>query len=442
MKIYRSRFYTHRSSLYFFIGLVVVFLGLWCLFTLNSWSIGRTNHKLKGIGTLLGIGGYAFLSISLFLSSRWNKLEDWFGGLDQIYHIHRSVGILGTIFILLHPLILAVRWLPQRWDRFFLFFLPAHSRVSVNLGVYAFWLMILILVITFFKLLSYDKWKITHKLMSLVFILASLHFLFSDRLFGPSIISKIWLCIPMTVGFFSIIYKQIYHDFLKKYPVYEVLDTKKINENVIEIILQPKQEKLTFDSGQYAFFSFQGENLSQEFHPFTLLGNSENGSISIIAKARGDFTKVLYDHIISGRIARIDGPYGRLNFRSVKPKQIWIAGGIGIALFLAWIRDLLHMESIEQTIDLFYAMHSEQDAIFLDECEQISKKFPQFRFFCFCSESHNRLDLTKIIEASGSLNDKSILMCGPKKMTQDLMRQLLKADVKRENILFEDFEFF
>lgn len=414
---------------------VLLFIFLWLFANIDSWERRGFNHRIKGIGALFGITGYSFFSLSLFLSSRWKKIENWFGGLDQIYHLHRFIGIWGFVFILVHPLIMASKWLPQHMDRFLLFLFPIHERVSMNLGSYSFWLMVIILGITLFKLLPYDKWKSTHKFMSLVFILASLHFIFSDKLFGAQI-DKALLCIPLTLGIASITYKQIIYPFFIDCPQYEVVKTNKLNYNTIEVMFSPIKGKITFIPGQYAFFTFQGKKLSNESHPFTLCGDPKGSQISILVKARGDYTKRLYQYVQMGYKASLEGPYGRFDYTKGKDSQVWIAGGIGIVPFVIWSK---LAKKIPVNVDLFYCVRKKEDAIFLDLFHQMQST--QYNFFFFCSEENNRINAKKVQQKIGQLQNRSIFLCGPKRLTTDLTEQFCSLGIKRKDLIFEDFEF-
>lgn len=417
---------------------VISFLAIWFFITFDEWEYGGLFHLLKGLGSAIGIVGFVYFSFSLFLSSRFKKLEDWFGGLDQIYYVHHKIGLWGFYFLLLHPWVMAIKWLFHRPDKFFTFIFPIHHRLSMNLGSYAFLLMILIIGITIFKLLPYDKWKLLHRFMALVFVLASFHILLSERPFDPSYSSLILLCFPMALGLFGILYKQIYVPFFSKRPTYKVIDTKKINDNVVLITFEPEKERLNFSPGQYAFFSFQGK-ISKEQHPFTLCNEKGNPNISIFVKARGDFTKTLYKDVAHGLTARLEGPYGRFDFTKGRKNQIWIAGGVGIAPFIAW------MEKIPQwhgEIDLFYCVHRLADAIFLEEFQKIKKQNNNFNCVLYCTERKRRLTVSQIIEAEKHLQQKDIFMCGPRRLTHPFATEFVTAGVRRKNIYFEDFEFF
>lgn len=430
---------TLRSPIFLVVVSLCIYLLMWFLAAIGT--ILCHCWPLKNWATSLGVAGYYLFSFSLLLSSRWKRLEDWFGGLDQIYHIHRKLGIWGFCLICLHPLAEALKWLPDHIEKFVVFILPIHGRLSVNLGSYAFWLMMLILGITFLKLLPYNKWKILHKFMSLVFLLASLHIILSDKRVGSEF-SQSMLYLPMGIGFLGIFYKQIYNPLFAKQASFVVTNVKNINDNVVEVVLSPKEELLRFIPGQYGFFTFYGPSLSLESHPFTLIESAEGLTISLLVKARGDYTINLCRHIKKGHIGAFEGPYGRFNYNQTGSLQIWIAGGIGVVPFLAWIRAMQRTFRQGVKIDFYYCIHREADAVFYSEFKEFSLAYPDFRIFLCCSEKGNRLDIHKIIDFSGHISNQQIYMCGPLKLTSDFKAQFQANGVSNDNIFVEDFEFF
>lgn len=427
-----------RSPIIFVVISLCIYLLIWFLASFGSTSCHC--WPLKNWATSLGVAGYYLFSFSLLLSTRWKQLENWFGGLDQIYHLHRKLGVWGFCFIFLHPWAEALKWLPDRIEKFVFFILPIHGRLSVNLGSYAFWLMMLILGITFLKLLPYNRWKTLHKLMSLVFLLASLHMILSDKRVGSEFAQSL-LYLPMGIGFLGIFYKQVYIPFFAKQPSFVVTDVKSINDNIVEVILSPNKP-LQYIPGQYGFFTFNGPLLSTESHPFTLIESAEGSTISLLVKARGDYTINFYQQIKKGDHGTFEGPYGRLNYKRAGPLQIWIAGGIGVVPFLAWIRSMKKSSSKGFKIDFYYCIHRETDAVFYREFKEFSSLNPIFRVFLCCSEKGNRLDIHQMIKFSGSIKNRQVFMCGPLKLTSDLKAQFQVYGISNNDIFVEDFEFF
>lgn len=428
-----------RSPIFFVIFSLCIYVAVWFLATMGTTPCHC--WPLKNWATSLGVAGYYLFAFSLLLSTRWKRLESWFGGLDQIYHLHRKLGIWGFCFICLHPWAEALKWLPEHIEKFIFFILPIHGRLSVNLGSYAYWLMLLILGITFSRLLPYNKWKILHKFMSLVFLLASLHIILSEKRVGSEFAQSM-LYLPMGIGLLGIFYKQIYTPLFAKHSSFVVTSVKTINDNIIEVILSPKEEPLRFIPGQYGFFSFYGPSISTESHPFTLIESVEGPTISLLVKARGDYTINLYKNIKKGDIGIFEGPFGRLNYNQAGISQIWIAGGIGVVPFLAWIRAMKKTPLQGVNIDFYYCIHREVDAVFYREFEEFSMRYPDFRIFLYCSEKGNRLDIHKIIESSGNISNRQVFMCGPLKLTGNFKEQFQAYGISKDNIFVEDFEFF
>lgn len=416
-----------------------IFMIIWLLATEGHWVHGSWPSIWKGGGSALGAAGYFLISLSLFLSSRWRKLEDWLGGLDQIYRMHHKLGIWGFTLILIHPFVIAIKWLPYRIDKFLLFFFPVHDRLSVNIGSLALWLMIFSVGVTVLKVFSYDKWKLTHKLMSLVFLLASYHVFFSENKISHSSLSHDMMYFPFLIGLFGILYKQVYIDYLKKKPVYRVFNASRVNDTVIQVDLIPENGKIDYSPGQYFFFSFADDHLTNESHPFTPISSPNRSQLSIMAKSRGDYTNCLYRELNEGSRAFLEGPYGRFDYSKAGKSQVWIAGGVGIAPFISWAGSLRESGD-DRSVDLFYCFHRKADAVFVEEFERASRELPNFRFFLFCSEENNRLNAEKVERLCNGLEEKDILMCGPKRLTDNLTAQLISLGVNRGKIMFEDFD--
>lgn len=67
-----------------------------------------------------------------------------------------------------------------------------------------------------------------------------------------------------------------------------------------------------------------------------------------------------------GDILNIEGPYGRFSYEtSSLPKQIWIAGGVGITPFIAWLESLQQKES-QYAVMLYYLVKNRREALMLD----------------------------------------------------------------------------
>jgi len=415
-----------------------ILLAIWTAFNSSLWNFEGLFHQINSIGSFFGAASFICFSTSLFLVTRWRKLEDWIGGLDKVFRYHQFMGKVGFACLLIHVFTFALKWTPRGFSSFFLYVLPVHHRFSINLGSYAFLSMTLILIITIFKLFPYHIWKKIHQLMGVVFLISFLHFFLSHKYLGSGF-SRAILYFSALVGLVSAIYKQLVFKFFVKPFEYTVVRAEVMGETLMKITLRAKNRIIPFVPGQYAFIHFEEPSFSKEQHPFTLARNDEQNHLFIYVKNRGDYTKALQGSIQSNWTAFLEGPYGRLDYRS-HHRQIWIAGGIGIALFLSWMHSLKSKH--EKTIDLFFCCHKRADLAALDEFEIFKRGFAGIRIFTFCSEDGKRLSPAEIIKACPDYKDRKIFMCGPKKLTHDMRKQLMALSVKTNNIEYEDFNFF
>jgi predicted ferric reductase len=91
----------------------------------------------------------------------------------------------------------------------------------------------------------------------------------------------------------------------------------------------------------------------REPHPFTIAAApTPGGQITFVIRALGDFTARLVSGIEAGMHADVYAPYGRFERSTAAGREIWIAGGVGISPFIAWMKDA-QMGGFER-VSLFY----------------------------------------------------------------------------------------
>ena len=425
-------------------GLVVVPVILWLaggptLATGHRWGDARLALAL---GQGAGLAGMAALSISFVLSARVRRLEPYFGGLDGMYRVHHRVGLTAFGLLLAHPVALALRFVPADWGRAIAFLGPGHTRWAVDLGVYAFWLMVLLLVLTLTTWVPYDKWKLSHKALGLVLLGGALHMWFVEGTRGlpVSIAENTSLWGYMTglvgMGLIGAIYKTIVLPLWPN-PRYTVTGVERLNDDVMEVTMAPTGEPLEFVPGQFVFVTFHDDGLTQEAHPYTLCGPAEAPTVTITVKVLGDYTTRLYERLEPGVEATLEGPYGRFDYREGGDRQIWIAGGVGVAPFLSWTRNLAHNGASAPDVDIYYCVHDRSDAVYREEFEALTQQLPAVNVALVCSVEEGHLHARDLGDVSGT----DVFMCGPRRLTQDLRRQLRQGGMPDARIHFEDFEF-
>jgi len=424
-------------------GAALVPLALWLGAGLPVQHRGTSSPFLMAAGQIAGLTGMALLSLSFLLSARFRFLEDYFGGLDAMYRLHHTLGLTAFTLLCLHPLALAARFLPDDLNRTLLFLLPTHERLSINLGVFALWGLIGLIALTLYRRIPYDKWKITHKALSVVLLLGTLHMLTTESTRGQDVVLtrfpalRYYMTGLAILGLIAATYKTALLPLLSRRHWYSVTGVRRMNEDVIEITLTPERGAIDFFPGQFIFVTFYGDGLTRESHPFTVCTPAGQSTLKLTVKALGDFTSALYQHLAPGMQAKVEGPYGRFDYRNGSHRQIWIAGGVGIAPFLSWIRHMTHIGDRTYHIDFYYCVHSRSDAVYHDELAALSDRLPHLHLALICSVEQGHLHARDIANVKG----RDIFLCGPKRLTQDMHRQFRRRGVPDERLHFEDFEF-
>ena len=416
-----------------------VFFGivLW-YFSFPTTGIKHNFQPLLVYGSqVFSVAGYTLFSLSFVFSVRHKVLDRLFGGLDKLYHLHHSTGKLAFFVLLIHPLLLALRWIPENNEKALTYFLPLHRKPEIDLGSWSLLGLTLLILLTIVIKLPYDRWKVTHKFMSLFYVLGIMHVFYIDSFFEQNTLLAVYLLLLSVLGVLAFLYMSIFYGILSKKYHFEVKEIIRHSSRVMEISLVPQDTTLDFIPGQFCFFRFKQKGISRESHPYTICSTSSNSSIEILVKDLGDYTAKLHNLLKAGTPAILDGPYGCFNYKQGSEKQIWIAGGVGIAPFISWAADLNSTENIDLEIDLYYCFKNKNDGLFHGEFQKLEEKYKNFRIHRICSEESGHLKASDIHQPE----KKSIFICGPKNLRQTLVKDFRTLGTPGKNIYFEDFDF-
>jgi len=420
-----------------FWGAVLTVIPLWLI----SFPETTIRHNLKPFyvygSQVTAWAGFALFALTFVLSARLKLLEDYFGGLDKMYHLHHTMAKTALVLLIIHPILLALRWIPEDSGRLLWYLFPVHRQFEINIGSWALWGLILLMIFTIIIRIPYDKWKITHKFMGVFFILGMAHIYFVDLSMSSNPALAIYLTILSIAGIAAWLYKSLLFDFIVNKPRFRVVKVDRLSDKVIEIVLKPLDEALRFKPGQFYFFSFRAAGISRESHPYTVCDMTNEGEITIMVKSLGDYTKQLYRELETGATAVLEGPYGRFYYRNGSSNQVWIGGGVGIAPFISWANDLKRDNKSGLTIDLYYCVNTEKEAAHLHVFKDLEKQMESFKVNLIRADVEGFFKTGEIPRAS----EKDFFICGPKEMRKAILPELKKLGVSKKSVHFEDFDF-
>jgi predicted ferric reductase len=413
------------------IALLALNVAVWLAFPPEN--DGRPQFMRQYAGEVIGANNIILMACSLFLSTRPKWVEKYFGGLDKMYVTHRHTGTAALLLIFVH--VLTVPITTTGWK------LGNYLAVVAFTGIVSIVLVTLAPRIPFLSKLTgedYDDWKKLKRWIGVFFILAFIHSLTIPSALH-ALVAITWTQIFFLIGLASYLYTEVFGRFFGLRLPYRVEAIAHPNPSSTEVTLRAQKQAMKKQrAGQFLFVRFPGEKRLNHAHPFTISSAPREQALRLTIKATGDFTRELHAGLQTGAQAMVEGPYGMFDYKTGGRRQVWIAGGIGITPFLAFLRDMDGSPAHE--IDLFYAVRNPDEAVFLDEIETIQGRNSGLRLHVRYTAKEGPLRIEQIVEkVGGEVSDQDIYMCGPPGMMKAFEAKLLERRVPKQQIHFEEF---
>ncbi|MCC6498787.1 MAG: ferric reductase-like transmembrane domain-containing protein [Anaerolineales bacterium] len=424
-----------RSNLgnLFIVFLVCLTVVVWLVFP--PVNDGREKFIRQYAGEIIGSINIVLMACSLTLAARPKWAEPYFGGLDKMYVTHRHTSTAALLLIFVHVLTVPISL--SGWA------LGNYLAVIAFTGIVAIALVSLSPRIPFLNRITggtYEGWKNLKKYVGIFFILAFIHSLtIRDPL--DAFIAINYVQVFFIIGTVAYLQTQFFGRFFKKHIPYTVEQVSHPTNFTTEVTLRAKDTPIAQQrAGQFIFVRFPGEKNLNESHPFTISSAPHEDVLRLTIKASGDFTRALFNELKPGADAIVEGAHGMFDFKNGGQKQIWIAGGIGVTPFLAFIRDL--RGTLDHDVDFYYTMRHRDEVLFYDEIETAGIRNPRLKVNIRYSAIGGSLTVEEIAKnAGGDVRGHHVYMCGPLPMVQAFEKKFLALGVPGENIHFEEFNF-
>ena len=413
--------------------------GVWALFAIIAIFVivhmtGTPADRHPSITGSIMLGGIAFLfmTVSILLSTRLAIFEDMFGGLDRSYQVHRTAGVIASLFVLVH-FFTSPKELPAGADPI------ANAMVpSSPMGMLAMIFLIIGLFVALNRKIRYSTWRPLHKFMALVYVFIIAHFMTAPSVFVDHYSnSGLILIVAAALGVIAMIYS-LFGMNRRTAVAYEI-DQINPMERATEVVLKAQKNSIDFKPGQFAFIEVQGKAWNEP-HPFTISSAPTANHLRFTIKVSGDWTRKVREALEVGTEVLVRGPYGRFDSAIAGKNQVWIAGGIGVTPFLSTIRAM--DKGDDRNVTFVYATRNKDEALFLDEIQKQANDLGNFRVISLLSDEGNFANIDVLKDTLDQpLTDYDYFMCGPKPMIDGLMKDLKASGVQRRRIHTEAFEF-
>jgi predicted ferric reductase len=408
------------------------------LLPLVPWIlVGSLDERFSGREALHSVANLAaFFAISawaanLVLASRIRPLERAVGGLEQLYGMHRRVGVVVVTLAVVHVVFVTVYAGAEALD----LYLPSAGW-SVFSGVVAFALLVGFLAATIAGRLSYPAFILVQRLMGGAFVLGAFHAFAVRGTAASSPGLTIVLGSMTAAGIASLLYRVVGGRVGAGRHRYRVQDVRRLGEDVVEIVMSPLGRALEFQAGQFLYATFNQPGIPRESHPFTI-SSAPGADLRIAVKRFGDYTRLLMD-LRPGAQALLEGPFGSFQLLGDSLQaQTWIAGGIGITPFLSWARTL----DGSIPVDLYYCTPAAEQAHFLDELFAIADRHPRLRVVPIRKSSLGRLSVDDIEAVNPRVCSGHVFICGPQVMIDNMRDGFTARGMGARRIHSECFDF-
>lgn len=405
------------------------------------WAIRQEGLYLTGLSSIV------LMSLAMILATRPVWLERPLGGMDRVYRIHKWSGILGISFA-------AVHWLVEMSDDILKALVGRAGRLpeekytgilevlrdlAEEMGEWAIYAVLAMLLITLWKRFPYVIWRYVHRAMPVLYLMLAFHAALlspSDYWTQPVGVLLAVFLIGGTIG--SVL--SLTGNIGKKRVVKGTIDSvRRTASDVTEVTCRLDEQWRGHRPGQFAFITF---DRFEGQHPFTIAcADKGDRTISFQIKALGDYTRGLADRLVAGNEVHVEGPYGRFDLarRSKRAHQIWIAGGIGVTPFLAWLESLQADPANAPAVDFHYCTRDRQHDAFVPRLEALCASLPTVRLQVHGAKQGEVLS-AETLAASGAKKSTEIWFCGPQGLAGKLregVRKSLKGRIRFHQEAFE-----
>jgi len=394
-----------------------------------SLSSVDTAHIINSTSAITAFNALAF---SLILAARWQWVDRLSGGADKTYLLHRTLGYSALGASLIH-------WISA--DDALVGIIPSITHSAGELGEFAVISLLLLGVISALKIIPYHLWKKSHLLMGPLFLLIAWHAFFAA---SPIPFASLLWWSQLAITILAVI---AWGFTLNRSATMDSICIKKIQPlpGAIELHVT-KPSYFTYKPGQFANLSASAKGLT-EVHPFTIASAPESDTLRFIIKDAGDSTARLKQQLTLEHSMALHGVRGAftINCADDRPRQIWIAAGVGITPFLAALESLkfqlLNNDPLKdkgEVIDLFYAPSLALGRGILEELKHYQATLAMFNLHLLTAGKY--LDLSHFSSLDKGWQDATLYLCGPNSI-KTAARLFYRQGGGKAKIYSENFDF-
>ena len=396
---------------------------------------------------LTGLWAISLMSLTMVLATRPAWLERPIGGMDRIYRLHKWSGILAVIFAASHWLLemsddlfkaLAGRGGRIKEDELSAFAEPVRD-LGEALGEWALYALFALLALTLWRRFSYRLWRPLHRAMPVLYLLLVFHSVVLAPAGYWSQPIGLLMAVLFAAGSVASVLSLTGRIGRGRQVSGSIVSLQTTTPDIVEVSCRLNKQWRGHRPGQFAFVTFDD---GEGHHPFTI-ASADHGdnTVTFAIKALGDYTRKLPRQLTAGSPVKVEGPYGRFEFTRANrhARQIWIAGGIGITPFLAWLESLQGERADAVAAELHYCMRDRKADPFVPRLQALADALPEVRLHLHDQQS-GLLTAEALASETGGAKRAEVWFCGPRGLGETLRNGLDQVWPGRVRFHQEAFE--
>lgn len=223
-----------------------------------------------------------------------------------------------------------------------------------------------------------------------------------------------------------------------------IADVVQLSDSTFSLVLEGADlSRLHFLPGQYAKVKVPGTDQTRSYS-FSSTIEHQRATFLIRNVPGGLMSGFLKEQARLGMAMSLTGPLGSFYLRDIRRPVLMLAGGTGLAPFLAMLDEIQQRGGSAHPVHLIYGVNTDADVVEFDRLEAFARAMPNFSFDVVV------VDATSVFPRKGyvtahmlpeQLNDGDvdIYLCGPPPMVEAVSRFMAEGNFSSKSFLFEKF---
>lgn len=220
-----------------------------------------------------------------------------------------------------------------------------------------------------------------------------------------------------------------------------VMRSEALTPSAIELVIA-LDKGVDFLPGQYVNIQIPGGSQARAYSFSSLPGDTQ-ASFLIRNVPGGMMSTWLGQHAKAGDVLTLTGPMGSFYLRPALRPILMLAGGTGLAPFLAMLRQLAKTPA-EQPITLLYGVTKDTDLVMVEVLNELAARLPNLTWLPVVTDEASACPQKGYVtdhfsEELLNQGEVDVYLCGPPPMVDAVLRSFRERQITPANFHYEKF---